>query len=107
MSYLDWKVGDNVFCVDASNTPGGKWFDDAPVVGREYTLAAIYVSGQGYVAVRLVELQRSARTLATAARNNIDHSGYRASRFRKVHPRKTSIAIFEQMLHPSKQGVDA
>lgn len=100
--YLDWKVGDRVQCVDNGGAIG-RWWNDAPVVGKIYTIRSIHLDHRGDVTVWLNEIQRDPRAIQ-------EHGplvGYYPRRFRKVQPRKTSIAIFEAMLHGNRSEVDA
>ncbi len=106
MNYLDWQVGDRVACIDDYGdrflTPGLTYNGglDGLTEGRIYTIRTIGLSPfDGNLCIWLDEIVRPLHSGIEA--------GFDVRRFRKVHPRKTSIAIFEQMLHPSKQGVDA
>jgi len=98
MSYLDWKVGDRVVCVDA------RWAGAliSPLTERQvYTVIGTGPNGRGIgpdgryttgIEVFLGEVT-----------NPDGGGGFLSRRFRKIQPRKTSIAIFERMLIPSKQ----
>lgn len=97
--YLDWKVGDRVVCVDAR----GKWARHKPIRAKGiYTIRAIWAHPDtGEVGVTLNEVSNDIHPTYGLER------GYEARRFRKVAPRKTSIAQFEAMLHSNRQTVDA
>jgi hypothetical protein len=89
-----FRVGQKVVCIEDRPIYGGVWRDDVPVKGNVYTIARIRPGVYGdYVSFDLVELK--------------SRIGYRASRFRPVVERKTSIAVFTAMLNTSKQGQDA
>jgi hypothetical protein len=90
-------VGQKVCCLDSKADDGGFW-EYAPVLGEIYTVVdCVYEPLAQFEVVLLAEIK------------NTDWcSGrYRASRFRPVVERKTSIEIFRAMLNPSKQGADA
>lgn len=92
MSYADWKVGDRVVCVDASNMDFRQG-EELPKQGSVYTIREIRDLGRG-VAVRLNEIVNPPKVY----RPGVMECGFFARRFRKVQPRKTDIAIFKAML---------
>lgn len=99
--YLDWKVGDRVVCLDDTPSCEGPF----PVKGKVYTIRRIdfwrhWIAAVPGVGVWLCEITRPLDA------NGREHP-YGAYRFRKVQPRKTSIAIFEAMLHGNRSEVDA
>lgn len=91
--YLDWKVGDRVVCVDDNDVR----FLEA---GKEYTIAAI----------RAGTFTSRCGTLVEGVGIQLKEDGspyyYFARRFRKVQPRKTSIAIFERLLNTQSNEVE-
>ena len=104
-SYLDWQVGDKVVCVDSvwhGNPASGH---PCPLVaGEVYTIASIG-SGTGFyrsfvrgILIDLVEVKNPDAPY-------IDTAGFCAERFRKVQPRKTSIAILERFLNDANAPI--
>lgn len=97
MSYLDWKVGDQVVCVEDGPINSGHGLDPTGLVrGCIYTIRWIgeYYFGaisETKVAVRLNEYVRDPFDSPVGAR-----------RFRKVQPRKTDISIFQRILDNPK-----
>lgn len=103
--YLDWKVGDKVVCVDDAENGAYDSPEFVAVGGLDglrkdavYTIRSVGPDPEdGFLSVWLEEIYRQTfRGVET---------GYAIQRFRKVQPRKTSIAIFERMLKPER--VDA
>lgn len=89
--YTTWHVGMKVVCVDDSPGP----FGGSIRLGEVYTISRIEAHGFPEVAVQLAEL-------------NFRWDEYsRASRFRPVQPRKTSIASLEAILHGARVPEDA
>ena len=93
-----FKPGDKVVCVDNSLPWNRKWDDDAPEVGKVYTVKKIIVDFEGDVALRFCEINRSPLAFAQHGVN----IGYKATRFRPVQTKKTDISIFTDMLTSSK-----
>lgn len=98
--YRDWQVGDRVVCVD------DQWHDDNGIKyecplhsGTVYTISGIGESNGLYrgaarlVVVDLVEVKNPDSGFFPR-----HVPGFAAARFRKVQPRKTSIAILERFL---------
>jgi hypothetical protein len=83
-SYTDWYVGMEVVCVDDS--PGVVTGSVGLVRGRVYVIEAFQPT-LTRLGLRLVGVK------------HFDGVPWAASRFRKVQPRKTSIAIFERFLN--------
>lgn len=86
---MTFRVGQRVVCVDASCRPGYDWKGRAPKEGSIYTVVGFSKPRIGdYDCIVLAE---------------ISHPwGYRASRFRPIVERKTSIEVFQRMLNPSE-----
>ena len=83
MSFRDWQVGDRVVCVDDSPaTFGGV----RPLLGKVYTISKIEADAFPELAIQVSELRYKWYEFA------------RASRFRKVEPRKTDISVFTRFL---------
>lgn len=97
-----FRIGQKVVCVDASNSPGRRWLEDAPTVGEVYTVTRYFLR-LGKPCVHLAEIERSAAAKRIMGMN----VGYWAFRFRPVVERKTDISIFQAMLTPSPVTVDA
>lgn len=90
-SYLDWKAGDKVVCINAKNNPGCRWFPgESPTEGNIYTIDRIFVDGEGFLVLALVELPREDWEYGPA--------GYTVNRFRPVQTKKTCIGIFNRIL---------
>ena len=102
MSYLDWKVGDTVVCVDAGpSEPDAEWYPgEEPVVGKTYTIDAIFPDFKGVMCITCVGLKRSPMAVLTFGTDRI---GYGVWRFRKVQPRTTDISLFTAMLTGAKE----
>lgn len=109
---MTFYVGQKVVCVDASNTPGRRWYPgEAPVEGYVYTIvgvrAATKPGGSPFVLV-FKELDRCREMKAWYARHGGRHwPGYGSDRFRPVVDRPTDIGIFKAMLNPANGTVDA
>lgn len=103
--YLDWKVGDRVVCIDDSPAPGFDTDMDGLRADHVYTIRKIAPmhaghSEDGKISVWLSEIYRPLRSHEKA------EIGFNPARFRKVHPRKTSIAIFERLLNTQNNEVE-
>lgn len=100
--YLDWQVGDKVVCVDAKPYPSLGKYTVLPDANQIYTVRRIepwqWTSGLSGVGVWLTELPRP------SAVGGIEHP-WGAFRFRKVQPRKTSIAILERFLNDANAPI--
>ena len=108
MSYLDWKVGDRVVCIDPTWGAEGDiqrhFCPNLPEQNRVYTLRSVdcrmVVRGKpNEVLVRLVEVVNP--------HNYQGEPVFFARKFRKVQPRKTSIASLEAILHGARVPEDA
>ena len=101
MSYLDWKVGDKVVCVDAQNIPfpaGSKNL----VEGDVYVIRSIHICPLTEdVGLRLESIRNCINPFTG------NEYAYRISRFRPLQTRKTDISCFTAMLTPKKQRVRA
>lgn len=104
--YLDWKVGDRVVYVVASDL----WIGGGPSPfkkGRVYTIDGFDKHNKGDVVVasdgKLYRLPEDAVYIGVEGIDDLCH----VRCFRKVQPRKTSIAIFEAMLHGNRSEVEA
>ena len=92
MSFRDWQVGDEVVFLGYLNTHPRLRLLTAD---RVYKIRAFYVVGPGWADEGTVGI------LLDGVFNEHDHDGepgYAPSGFRKVEPRKTSIAILERFL---------
>lgn len=114
MSYLDWKVGDRVVCIDADWTIkifiGGAEVGvpyRVPMDGEILTIASIEAGagelGTGredgvYLSFEEIPLHQTDGVFSTEIR-------WDAGNFRKLQPRKTDISIFTAMLHDQRQKV--
>ena len=92
MSYLDWKVGDKLVCVDDVNQNFGYVLR----AGTVYTIREMVVVPKGYpdtgqIGVRLAEV---------VLPRGFDGSerAHKATRFRPIQTRKTDISIFQRLL---------
>lgn len=91
MSYLDWKVGDRVVCVDAE----GVHMVGQPLKhGKVYVIRAVYLSYESQQPS--VRLEGVINPIHLASGNEV---GYYARRFRKVQTRKTDISCFTAILN--------
>lgn len=105
-SYLDWQVGDRVVCHRDPRPTFKKWNPVGfakPEVGKVYTLREIFAetrfrNSRGAVYVRLAEIVNQPVDTFVG----LYEPAFAASLFRKVQPRKTSIAIFKAMLAPKE-----
>lgn len=105
MSYLDWKVGDRVICVDDDFDVGHHPVyrtASLPTKGGVYTVRGFYESTLKGVAVLLDEIVNPPMPSVTLGWREL---GFKPKRFRKVQPRKTDISIFTAMLHDQRQKV--
>jgi hypothetical protein len=95
----DWiktaKVGDKVVCVDPTNDP----FIKNVTKGRVYTIRG-FIEWYGEVGFYLEELTNEMCLVGV-------EWAYRSDRFRPVHPRKTDISIFTDMLKTEPVREDA
>ena len=103
MSYVDWKVGDKVVCVDDTlgNYSSWKVADecmDGLVAGRVYTIRRVGVFA-GTLCVWLREIHRPLRGRLCRQFGEI---GFAAARFRPVQTRKTDISVFTRILNNPK-----
>lgn len=97
-------VGQKVVCVDDAVTSSRRgWFSAPnvkPTIGKVYTVRAVGESVEGFLGLRLHELNLCGK------RGDglffIDNF-YRASRFRPVVERKTDISIFKKILISQKE----
>lgn len=96
MSFRDWQVGDRVVCVETWLLKDGTGDEAGPVAGHIYTIREIGLLHpfKNDVCVRLAEIINPIRAYLDAT----GEACFAAARFRKVEPRKTSIAIFERFL---------
>lgn len=106
--YASWQVGDKIVCIDDElhdryMRPGWVSFGDLDglTAGRVYTIRRIGVDPGALMCVWLVEIIRPPLF------SGDPETGYAVQRFRPVQTRKTSIAIFERMLTPKREHVDA
>lgn len=91
MSYLDWKAGDKIVCVDDRWSIGGK----PPVVaGHVYEISEIWVSARGWT-----DVPNAGRVVVKLVGVNWDKLN--ASRFRPVQTRATDISVFTALLNPT------
>lgn len=86
MSYLDWKVGDKIVCVDNSTMEG------LLALGEIYTIK--------FMTPEFVHLAEK------SAYGTGGNSGYYYRRFRPVQTRKTDIAIFQRLLTNPKVKIE-
>lgn len=93
--YLDWKVGDRVVCVD--DTGAETVVYPFPKVGTVCTISWIGYDG-GTLGVDLVEYP--------CPPSDTILRGWDPEYFRKVQPRKTSIAVFERLLNTQNNEVE-
>lgn len=105
--YVSWHVGMKVVCLkDYSWLPSeGGYFARCtyPVLGRVYTIRRIGMlpAGMGILLTEIVNPIGDPRVGFDG------ETGFSPRSFRLVQPRKTSIAIFERMLTPTREPVDA
>jgi len=99
--YLDWKVGDQVVCVDAVEhdlEKDNEFFEfhgslDGLKEGEIYIIRDFYIDTfDSVLCIRLNEIHRSFDDTINA------EAGYRIKRFRKVQKRKYDISVFQAML---------
>lgn len=103
MAYLDWKAGDKVVCIKTGAWSITKMGETHPQYGEVYTIRYIAPSAEtGRLCIRLMEIVNP-----PCRRGGTVETYYAADRFRKVQPRKTSIAIFTAMLDSTKRSVPA
>lgn len=91
-----FRVGQKCVCVNAANNPGFMWGKtEAPKEGAIYTVVRCFVDHEGDEIVHLLELPRD-----DVAKQTIGPmAGYLARRFRPIVEKKTSIAIFHEILN--------
>jgi hypothetical protein len=87
--YRDWKVGDRVVCV--SGKPNPDYDRPIPRLGGVYTISWVGLTDEGEVMIDLQEMPQP--------ETEKFYRGVAAIHYRKVQPRKTSIAIFTAMLN--------
>jgi len=99
MSFRDWQVGDPVVCVETLPDDKG-WGLSLPEVGSVYTLRKIAIAtvGDPEPVVHLNEVMNRTDTFSVSGNPVYGEVCWPASWFRKVEPRKTSIAILERFL---------
>lgn len=105
--YTSWYVGMKVVCVDASSNNYAPWTAIDPSMdglqeGVVYTIRKLGLYS-GQPCVWLTEIERRMRVGHEA----LGECGYSPRRFRKVQPRKTSIAIFHSILNGHRISEDA
>ena len=104
MSYLDWKVDDKIVGIEEPMDRG--WGYERPKQGRIYTIRQIGVGRDGNVGVKLVEIVNEKRDYPSVYGGiSYGEVSFVASSFRRVEPRKTSIAIFERFLTDTKAPI--
>lgn len=109
MSFLDWKVGDRVVCVDASGT--NLCGIDELEEGKVYTIAWIgsyphAILGE-FVGVRLEGVSRPGLTEEECAWfAAFGESPFGPNRFRPVQTRKTDISIFTALLNTQDELIE-
>jgi hypothetical protein len=101
MSYMDWKAGDKIVCIETWHRTDGRGYGDevGPIKGETYTIREV-VFFADLVTVRLVEVVNPKRKYREFPDGNEPSFG--AWRFRPVQTRKTSIEVFERLLTPSE-----
>lgn len=98
MSFRDWQVGMEVICVETATDDKGLKLA-LPQVGEKYTLREISPSiTDGQICVYLNEIVNADGCYRAGAREVYGEVGWSARWFRKVEPRKTSIALLERFL---------
>jgi hypothetical protein len=97
------KVGDKVVCVNNVPREPGTVFDDEerPVIGKVYTIRAMWVDTDGDIVMDFEELRRSQDTHDEYG----CYCGYAAYRFRPVTPRMTDIAWAHAILRKATKPV--
>ena len=108
--YLDWKVGDRVVCINAdpsidkTQPPGWVLFmpPEWLIEGCVYTIAGIGPDPVDDTIVVYLEEIGDFVFPEEAAVGKKRH-GFLPIRFRKVQPRKTSIAVFTALLNGAKE----
>lgn len=114
MSYLDWKVGDNVVCIASAErisvmqalNPGSNY----PRSGGVYTIREIRDDNRidGRLTLLLVEIDNSHFIgVKTDSGYGYKEPGFPVTGFRKVQRRKTDISIFTAILHGQRDKVRA
>lgn len=103
MSFLEWKVGDRVVCLDEKWAKGCiQYVNRIPPSlrrGSVYTVKDIKI-GEGFGIDRVVS--KHVMVLLSEALNPELDGFFDARRFRRVVPRKTDISVFTAMLGKSK-----
>lgn len=98
---MAFHVGQKVCCVNDESRPGKRWYGgEKPVLGCIYTVTRLYTL-MGEPALWLAEIARGPVAIA-------EHGpdvGYSVWRFRPV--KTTSIEVFQQMLSPNPERVEA
>lgn len=96
---MTFRVGMKVECVDSHPGHGFSWeHQEAPVLGSKYTVTRVFIDEEGDEIIHLQEIARDRVSQEWWG----DDVGYRASRFRPIVERKTSIEVFQRMLNPSE-----
>lgn len=98
----NFRVGQKVVCIDASERKGPGKYTVLPVQGRVYTVRGIsawqWNCGFSGVGLYLEEIHRPPTPQGEAP--------WGCWRFRPVVERKTDISIFKALLTPSKEKVE-
>ncbi|PAQ03699.1 hypothetical protein LRP31_25620 [Mesorhizobium mediterraneum] len=108
MSYLDWKVGDQVVCVDtwARENDGNGYGDEVgPIAGQIYTIREI-----GFLHPTIHRLQVRLFEIENVVHRYNDigmwEQTFYASRFRPVQKRSTDISLFRALLNPTPEQAE-
>lgn len=109
MSYLDWKAGDKVVCIDGGIIGWVSHCDVLPEEGIIYTIRAILPWTWGGIDMPEVYglgiwLQEIIRPLGPV--DDGQEQPYGIERFRPLLKRATSIEVFKQLLISTKQPVE-
>ena len=98
---MAFYVGQKVVCVDAKGLDWGNY----PKEGEVYTIRECLSDPSNEPVIRLIEIVNNEGPNFTL--NVYCEPYYRASRFRPIVSRPTSISIFTAMLGPTKVREDA
>ena len=93
---MTWaKIGMEVVCINPDARPGRHWSDDAPVKGRVYTIAKVWIARTGNVNLEFEELSRNSGAHIRFGR----YVGYAAHRFRPLVTKTESddVAMFKRI----------
>lgn len=100
----DFHVGQEVVCVDASHTT--KHNEQELVRGKIYKIRWVGLSEHpvfgGNLSIKVEGMVRPVRPDLVEMFPELADVPFRATRFRPLVEKKTSIAIFEKMLIPNK-----